>query len=272
MNFKLNQVSSGTIARAAVFTAFVAAATSAFSISIPATGGYFNVGEVMVYTSALLMGPYIGAFAGGVGSMLSDLSLGYPFFAPGTLLIKGAEGFIVGYFSWKVFPKVTRSGWRGITVLGSLSFALMLSYIGTSFLSGVFSSTIGGVWSVPAYTVEFTVPWFFWIVLASLSFVSLMYFGLRAEERSGLAVLSVLIGGAEMVSGYYLYESFVIGLIAPGSVVSVLRPAAELPFNVAQSLIGLLVSVPLARSIGRMTPRLVQRKETPSSQLGSQKT
>ena len=37
------------VAGAAVFTAFVAAATMAVNAYIAATGGYFNVGEVMVY-------------------------------------------------------------------------------------------------------------------------------------------------------------------------------------------------------------------------------
>src|SRR5437879_2406825 len=84
-------------ARPAVHIAFVAAATMAFSVSVPVTNGYFNVGEIMVYTSALLMGPYVGAFAGGVGSAISDLALSAPIYAPGTLLIKGLEGLIVGY-------------------------------------------------------------------------------------------------------------------------------------------------------------------------------
>ncbi|HME18238.1 MAG TPA: ECF transporter S component, partial [Nitrososphaerales archaeon] len=94
---------SQTVASAAVFTAFVAAATAVFSVFIPATNGYFNVGEIMVYTSALLMGPYVGAFAGGVGSAISDISLGFPYYAPGTLVIKAAEGFIVGYLSKRAF-------------------------------------------------------------------------------------------------------------------------------------------------------------------------
>jgi len=246
---------SRTIAGTAVFTAFVAAATSVFSVYIPATTGYFNVGEIMVYTSALLMGPYVGAFAGGVGSMLSDLSLGYPYYAPGTLAIKGLEGFIVGYVASRSSGKVAKSLWRIMTLGGGLIFALSLSYVGTNFLSGDFTPTFGGAWYVPAYSIDFKVPGSFWDAVALLSFAIIAFYGLRAQVKSGLNTFSVLVGGAEMVAGYYLYESFVLTLIAPASIVATLAPAAEVPFNVAQALIGLLISIPLTRSIKRMMLR-----------------
>lgn len=266
------RINNGTIAATAVFTAFVAAATSVFSVYIPATTGYFNVGEIMVYTSALLMGPYVGAFAGGVGSMLSDLSLGYPYYAPGTLLVKGLEGFIVGYLATKTFANATKAIWRGVALTAGLLFALALSYVGTTFLSGDFSPTFGGVWYLPAYTIDFQVPAFFWIALAALSFAVILFLGLRIETTSGLIVLSVLAGGIEMVTGYYVYESFVMHLIAPASVVAALAPAAEVPINVAQMLIGLLVSVPLTRSIRRMIARSSTTAGPGASSLGAQET
>jgi len=259
---------SRTLAGTAVFTAFVAAATSVFSVYIPATTGYFNVGEIMVYTSALLMGPYVGAFAGGVGSMLSDLSLGYPYYAPGTLVIKGLEGFIVGYVASRTLGRATKSLWRGMTLGGGFVFALALSYVGANFLSGDFSPTFGGAWFIPAYSIDFQVPTFFWAFLAVFSFAIIAFFGLRAEAKSGLSVLSVLAGGIEMVAGYYLYERFVMTLIAPASVVATLAPAAEVPFNVAQALIGLLISVPLTRSIKRMMLRAPLTRESMTSQAG----
>jgi uncharacterized membrane protein len=244
---------SQTIASAAIFTAFVAAATSVFTIYIPATTGYFNVGEIMVYTSALLLGPYVGAFAGGVGSMISDLSLGAPYFAPGTLVIKGIEGFIVGYLGTRTFPKVTRAGWRGITLGFGLVFCLALAYVGSAYLSGDFSIMLGGAWNIPTFTFDLQVPQIFWPVLGTVAFVIIAFAATRIEVKSGQSVMSVLVGGSEMVAGYYLYESLVLTLIAPASVVATLAPAAEVPFNVAQALIGLLVAVPLARSIKRIT-------------------
>ena len=88
MEYKL---SNNELAAMGVFTAFVAVSTMIVNAYVPATKGFFNVGEIMVYTSAILMGPIVGSFAGGVGSMLADVSLGYTVFAPGTLIIKGIE-------------------------------------------------------------------------------------------------------------------------------------------------------------------------------------
>ena len=63
------------------------------------TGGYFNLGDAIVVTTALVFGPMVGAVAGGVGSGLADILLAYGVFAPYTLVIKGLEGFAVGYIA-----------------------------------------------------------------------------------------------------------------------------------------------------------------------------
>lgn len=64
---------------------------------MPKPLGYVNLGEIAIFLSAILFGPFVGAFSGGVGSMIADIVLGYYVYAPATLLIKGFEGFIVGY-------------------------------------------------------------------------------------------------------------------------------------------------------------------------------
>jgi uncharacterized membrane protein len=87
------------IALTAVMTAVTAVVTmiTGSFVPFPATGGYLNLGDSMVMLSGLLFGASLGGFAGGVGSALSDLLLGYGYFAPLTLLIKGTEGFLAGY-------------------------------------------------------------------------------------------------------------------------------------------------------------------------------
>ena len=88
-----------TLSISAVFSALVAISTSIFQIPIPATGGYINVGDAMIFTTALLFGPLIGGAAGGIGSAIGDLILGYASFAPYTFVVKGLEGLIAGYVS-----------------------------------------------------------------------------------------------------------------------------------------------------------------------------
>lgn len=77
-----------------IMTALVAVGTLILRIPNP-MGGYFNVGDVMIFVSALTFGPFVGGFAGGVGSAIADM-IGFPLFAIPTLIIKGLEGFIAG--------------------------------------------------------------------------------------------------------------------------------------------------------------------------------
>ena len=63
-------------------------------------GGYFNVGDVMIFVCALTFTPIISGFAGGIGSAIADI-IGFPVFAIPTLIIKGLEGFIASFISNK---------------------------------------------------------------------------------------------------------------------------------------------------------------------------
>jgi uncharacterized membrane protein len=83
---------------AAVFTALVAVATLVIRIPVPATGGYINIGDALIFTAALSMGWLVGGVAGGVGSAIADM-IGYPVFAPLTLVVKGLQGLLVGYIA-----------------------------------------------------------------------------------------------------------------------------------------------------------------------------
>ena len=71
----------------AMLTAMVCVAT--MLIRIPTMVGYTNLGDGFILLSAFLFGPFYGAVAGGIGSMLADIISGYAFYAPATLVIKG---------------------------------------------------------------------------------------------------------------------------------------------------------------------------------------
>lgn len=81
-------------------TIILAGATAALTlfvrIPIPATGGYFNIGDMAVIFCGLFLGRYWGALAGGIGSAVADLLGGIFIFAPITLIAKGLEAFIAG--------------------------------------------------------------------------------------------------------------------------------------------------------------------------------
>lgn len=102
-----------TLTLLALLIALTTVATMIVQIPIPATQGYINVGDAMVFTSALLFDPAAGLLAGGVGSALADWFSGYQQFAPYTLVIKGLEGLIAGLIAWGLLkgrPRATAVG------------------------------------------------------------------------------------------------------------------------------------------------------------------
>ena len=72
---------------AALFAAIACVATVVIVIPIPATNGYLNPGDAVVLFGAFALGPVWGAAAGGIGTAMADLLLGYAAYVPGTLVI-----------------------------------------------------------------------------------------------------------------------------------------------------------------------------------------
>ncbi|MGD9098165.1 MAG: ECF transporter S component, partial [Desulfobacterales bacterium] len=80
--------------RVGVTVAFITLAflgTAAIRVPIPASGGYFNLGDTFVMAAALLYGPLVGAAVGMVGPALAD-AIGFPQFILATGVVKGIEG------------------------------------------------------------------------------------------------------------------------------------------------------------------------------------
>ena len=170
---KYTPSTSFKIAAATIFAAVVAVATLLFVVPIPATSGYFNLGETLIYVAALLLGPIIGATAG-AGATIADILVAAQF-APGTFAIKGIEGYLVGFLNQKLNQKT-----KSITLS---------------------------------------------------------------------ATIAIIIGGLEMVLGYFLYETLVLGY--PFALAAV-----EVPFNIVQMLIGLIVAVPVMHAVLKVFPQL----------------
>jgi len=82
------------------FVVIVTVTTMFIRLPLPSTG-YFNFGDVAVVFSGLLLGRVGGFIAGGIGSALADILLGFAIFSPLTLLAKGVEGFLCGYAKGK---------------------------------------------------------------------------------------------------------------------------------------------------------------------------
>jgi len=247
--FKGKTISSFNLAVTAVFTALVCVVTIIFSIYVPATEGFFNIGESMVFLSALLFGPFVGAFAGGVGSMLADLLLGYPHYAPATLIIKACEGAVVGTVK-KRNPKLSsRLHWKFFTMVLGVVAGFLLGWVGTAYYSGELELTLGSGLFV------LYVPAEFWIFLGVITALSIAALGFLAEPEFGWTVFSVIAGGFVMVLGYFLYQRFLIYPLFKIEVVAI----AEIPVNIGQMVIGATVALPIAKIVWRVLPYLKEK-------------
>jgi uncharacterized membrane protein len=87
------------VAAIGIMGALATIATMMFTFPIPATSGYFNLGDSIVIITSLTFGPLVGALAGGLGSGLADLLGGWYNWVIFTAVIKGAEGYIAGYLA-----------------------------------------------------------------------------------------------------------------------------------------------------------------------------
>ena len=84
-----------TIGIIAAYATLAFVGTTIIRIPIPATGGYFNLGDTFVMAAALLHGPLVGGVVGMIGPAMAD-AIGFPQFILATAVVKGIEGILVG--------------------------------------------------------------------------------------------------------------------------------------------------------------------------------
>lgn len=230
------------IANIAVFSALVFVATFILRVTIPATGGYFNIGESMIYVAALLLGPVVGGLSGGIGASLVD-AVGYAIFVPGTFVIKLVEGAIVGYIGYKIRPKTgAMTLWKAISVLFGIALGVAIFYIGANYL--------------PAFGNAF-LDQLSWAIVALFLGIFIISVSLKAGSQISWQTIAIVLGGTEMVVGYFLYESLLALLIPSLGIYAI----GEIPLNIGQMLVGMTIALPIVRAAQRAFPL---GQETPS--------
>jgi len=246
---KEKAISPFDLAVTAVFTALVCVATMIFSIYVPATHGFFNIGESMVFLSAILFGPFVGGFAGGVGSMLADLLLGYPHYAPATLVVKACEGAVVGALKKRNPKLISKRYWKFFTLVLGVVIGFLLGWVGSTYYSGEVELTLG------SSLFMLYIPVGFWLVLGVITAFSITAIGFLADPEFGWTIFSVITGGLIMVLGYFLYQMFFLYPLFNIEVVAIL----EIPVNIGQMIIGAIVALPIAKIIWRALPYLNEK-------------
>lgn len=152
------------LALLAVLTALVTVLTIIIEIPVPATQGYINLGDVGVFLSGLLLGP-LGGLAGGLGSALADIALGYFQYAPITLIVKGLQATFTGtiFLVWK---PVQRNKFCLVLALLAGSVVMVTGYLlAETFMVGWAAALV----EVPGNIFQVTVG----SILAAITFTSI---------------------------------------------------------------------------------------------------
>jgi len=119
---------------------------STLIVRIPLPGkGYFNFGDAVVVFAGLYGGKKIGLLAGGIGSALADL-IGFPLFAPITLVAKGLEGWLCG------FAKAKRGFWHYFFPIMGVSAMVVVYFIGSYLLPQI--GLAGAIAELPANLLQ----------------------------------------------------------------------------------------------------------------------
>lgn len=144
-----------------ILIAITVVMTTVISIPIVGGNGYVNLGDMVIFMTALLLNRRSAFLVGGIGSFLADIFLGYSLYAPASFIIKGLEGFIAGSLLH------TRMG-KKYPLIASLIAGVWMAfgyYVFETFLYGA----KGAFASVPANLMQGIIG----AVLASLLFQAL---------------------------------------------------------------------------------------------------
>ncbi len=232
-----------SVLRLAIYTAFVFIATIVLQIYTPATRGYFNLGEASIYSIAYIATPLVTGLAAGVGSALADLVTGYWYFAPGTLIIKFCEGFIVSYLMSR-FSKLKITQLKVLSIATSVAAGILISLAGILLWTGSveLSSVPINVFNIQItlVTATFDLAGYIWVLVGVAVTLVLLYTIIIRGSENISAALSMSIGGLGMVMGYLLYEYYIsnpfLGLPSEAAF-------AEVPVNIGQMIFGLVIAL-----------------------------
>ena len=132
---------------AALLAALACVATLVLTVPSP-TGGYMNLGDTVVVLSAYLLGPWWGAAAAGIGSMLADLFAGYPAYAPATLVIKAVMALLAAV----LYKALGKKNWAFLVCAVAAEAVMVVGYwLYDGFLM---SSVMGAAVGIPSNLVQ----------------------------------------------------------------------------------------------------------------------
>ncbi|WP_242823593.1 ECF transporter S component [Thermoclostridium stercorarium] len=216
-------------------------------IKIPTVNGYIHLGDGFIFLSTLILGPFYGAFASGVGSMLSDVLSQYAQWAIPTLIIKSSMALVMGLVlrhrnrkEIVISAATTVTVWVAFFVVIKNALARAVVYSVDSLASAL-EDTPENVINAASDTQ--------WKLTAAIAAVIIIMFAIilymvRKKNIEGIGVgviLGMLSSGAVMVIGYYIADFILYG--------NPISPVFSVPMNLIQLLIGIVITVAIAPAL-----------------------
>ena len=227
-----------------LMTGLVFLATSI--IKIPTMNGYIHLGDGFIFISAIILGPFYGSFAAGVGSMLADLLSPYAKRSLPTIIIKSLMALIMGLVLRQRTRKEAIQSATTVAIWSiffiSLKDALAKAIdISLDKLSVDLEQTPEYVMDAASdIQIKLTVAIIGTIIIV---FAIMLYLVKKQKNKSIGAgvVLGMLSSGACMVIGYYFAE-----LILYGNPIS---PIFSVPMNIIQLIVGIAITIAIAPAL-----------------------
>ena len=134
---------------AALGAALVCISTRMFQFPIPL--GYAHLGNCALLLFAVYFDPWVGAFAGGIGSALADL-MSYPEWALPTLLIKSLMGLVAATLAKGPGRSATLRSLRTLLAVLSAILIMIAGYFAAGSL--LYGSIVTGAAQLPGLSIE----------------------------------------------------------------------------------------------------------------------
>lgn len=166
----------------AVMIALTYVATTLIKIQTP-TMGYIHLGDCVVLLCGYLLGPWLGAFAAGTGSMFADILSPYIIYAPGTFVIKAMNAFVASLIftfmqNRNSAPKKPLYQIFTLLISGILAESLMvIGYFGYDILVAVVLNNGPGAMTLPAgiaYALT-SVPFYIIKAIVNIAIVTALF-------------------------------------------------------------------------------------------------
>jgi len=231
----------------ALMTALVFVSTYAIQIRVPFTGGYIHLGDSMVFLSGLLLGPFFGAFAAGVGSAFADLLGGYTMWIIPTLIIKSIMAFVVGIIIHHTHHKLRTYASIAFSSLWIIFTAIMFIIVkNTSQGSAFFLKALSGLSEEADMIMESSellnllskTSTYLLLILIGVPIVIALLLYIQKKQKKAIPIyisISYILSGTLMVIGYFVAYGIIVN--------NFMVPIFSIPSNMLQFIGGFFIAI-----------------------------